>query len=192
MAQLFRKQSSVKLPRRSSEERNEQYNKGVKAGAAICPQCKNIHYMKKWHHPSDAAVSDIIVKDAESELCPACHMIKNNLYEGEIIVENFPEQHQAELQGLVKNFGDTATQRDPQDRLIAIEKSPAGFRITTTENQLAIRIAKKIKDVFNTVDMQIRYSKEPHEVSRAKVVYMNTPEDAIIEKGTKEKRGLSE
>jgi hypothetical protein len=73
---------------------------------------------------------------------------------------------------LVAAFNARAQRRDPQDRIIDIEQVKGGYRITTTEDQLAVRIAKKIKGVFNKVNLHISYSREPYEVARINVKFL--------------------
>ncbi len=51
------------------------------------------------------------------------------------------------------------------DRLINLKKTEGGFIATTTENQLAVKLAKKIKDVFKKVDYKISYSSSPSDVA---------------------------
>ena len=53
--------------------------------------------------------------------------------------------------------------KDPMDRLIDIKKSGKMLTITTTENQLALKLAKKIKEVFKKVDMATKFAKESHD-----------------------------
>ena len=78
-------------------------------------------------------------------LCPACEMIKNRQFEGEIIIKNIPVKIKSDLINLAKTFSKRAFERDPMDRLIDIKETKDGLRITTTENQLAVKLAKKSK-----------------------------------------------
>ena len=98
-------------------------------------------------------------------------MIEERAFEGEILIEEFPTHHRKELLRLARKFGERAMKRDPQDRIIKIEETEKGYRITTTENQLADRLAKKIKDVFNTVDIHFSYSSGPEEVDRIHIIF---------------------
>ncbi len=173
MTRIFRKKSSIKLPPRDRAAENEECGRERK-GIAECPACRNARFKKKWH----ASLQDLQkhAKDkklviARREMCPACAMIKGHEYEGEIFIEEFPTRLKAELLRLINNFGERAISQDPQDRIIKIEKIARGFRVTTTENQLANRLAKKIKDVFNTVKIDFSHSKEPFEFVQIRVVF---------------------
>lgn len=164
-----------KQPQPGREAENEAYWREHK-GIIKCPRCDNVHFKKRWY-ASEKELSERLkvgkLKIAERKFCQACKMDKEHLFEGEVFVEGFSARKKSELLKLIKNFGERATMRDPQDRIIKIEKISAGYRITTTENQLASKLAKKIKDIFKTVQVFFSYSSEPAEVVRVRVVFNN-------------------
>ena len=169
----FTQSSVVKLPLRGRAAKNEEYWREHK-GIVACPRCKNLHTKKRWYVSEDKLkrtlkTSKIIVTEKKS--CPACTMIKNHTFEGEVFIEGFPTEMKQELKNLINNFGERATAIDPQDRIIATETTRKGYRVTTTENQLANKLAKKIRDAFNTVEVTFRNSAEPSEVSRVHVIF---------------------
>lgn len=170
----FTRSSSVKLPLRGRAAKNEAYWQEHK-GIIQCPRCKNIHTKKRWYGSEEAVArttKTTKVTITEKKTCPACTMIKNNTFEGELFIEGFPAVLTSELEHLIKNFGDRATKTDPQDRVITVEKTRKGYRVTTTENQLANKLAKKIRDAFNTVEVNFKNSAEPSEVSRVHVSFI--------------------
>lgn len=176
MARIFSKTSSIKLPQRDREAQHEEYWREHK-GITECPRCGNAHFKKRWHESKMDLQSRLKAKKpeiAERKICPACKMIVDNTFEGELFLEEFPRRHQKELLRLVKNFGDRARQIDPQDRVIKVAETKNGYRVTTTENQLADKLAKKIKDVFKTVKIRFSHSPEPAEVDRIHVVFHGT------------------
>lgn len=176
MVRIFqRKSGSVKIPQRSRASQNDEHTGREQKGIAQCPVCGNVQFKKKWH----ASLKDLQKRSenkkivvARMKICPACTMVKNRLFEGEIMVKGVPKQYVKDLLGLLRNYGKEATERDPQDRIIAVEKTNSRYRITTTENQLANRIAKKIKEVFSTVGVHFSHSKEPYEVTRTEVIFL--------------------
>lgn len=101
------------------------------------------------------------------EIAQACKMVRDHTFEGELFIEEFPSRHRQEVLRLITNYGNRATAIDPQHRLIKVEETPKGHRVTTTENQLADKLAKKIKDVFS-------HAAEPAEVDRFRVVFNGT------------------
>ncbi|MBI2120733.1 MAG: hypothetical protein HYT94_03880 [Parcubacteria group bacterium] len=160
-------------PQRGREDKNEAYWR-EHAGVTKCPKCGNVHFKKRWY-ASEADLAHRLKKKkleiTERKFCQACTMVKEHMFEGEVFVEGFSSKQKNELLNLIKNFGERATERDPQDRIIKIEKTEKGYRITTTENQLAGKLAKKIKDVFKKVDVRISHAPEPAEVSRVRVAF---------------------
>ncbi|MEK7143715.1 MAG: NMD3-related protein [Patescibacteria group bacterium] len=158
----------IEQPPRRREE--HEIPKG-KSGLIFCRKCNIVYYKKSWHHnlrshkkiQEDLAIGFTI--------CPACEMIKNKQFEGEIIVQNAPPKIIGDLTRLVEKFGQRAYKRDPLDRLIEIKNVKEGIKITTTENQLAVKIAKKIKDVFKKIKIKITYSPAPSDVAYIKLMF---------------------
>ncbi|OHA84960.1 MAG: hypothetical protein A2408_02775 [Candidatus Yonathbacteria bacterium RIFOXYC1_FULL_52_10] len=93
------------------------------------------------------------------------------MFEGELVLRNLPAAIEEEVLRLVRGFGARALRRDSQHRIIAIEHLKGVWRITTTENQLAIRLAKKIRDTFKRATLAISHSREPFEVGRVNMVF---------------------
>jgi len=142
-----------------------------KLGLVFCSECNAVYFKKSWHHNLRNYKNlreDLPIKFA---VCPACQMIKNKQFEGEIIIENAPSKIQNELINLIKSFCRRAYEKNPMHRLIEIKNSPRGIRITTTENQLAVKLAKKIKEVFKKAEMKISYSSAPSDVVYIKLEF---------------------
>jgi len=75
-------------------------------------------------------------------------MIQDKQYEGELVLENIPEDKKKEITNLIWNVGERAFERDPMDRIIGFEDKGNVIRILTSENQLALSIGKQIKRAF--------------------------------------------
>ena len=143
---------------------------GLGKGVIFCEKCGIVYYKKSWHH------SLLNLKSIKEEapvkfvLCPACQMIKNKQYEGRIVIKNVPEKSGVKLEELINEFCRRAYDRDPMDRLIEIKKShstssgQAVWEVTTTENQLANKLAQKIKSSFSGVKTKTKFNKEPSDV----------------------------
>lgn len=172
MTKIFKKPSSVKLPKSKQEERNDEHGKARK-GIVICKRCRNISFKKEWHRHDRMIVREAnrAGKEIHFALCPACTMLEQHLYEGELLIENMPPRYESELIHAVNAFGERAELKDPQDRIVDMKKEKKRYRITTTENQLAVKLAKQIGSAFRNLDIHISYSKEPHEVDRVVVMF---------------------
>jgi len=133
-----------------------------------------VKFKKEWHRPDSSLLVQSKIgweKGVHFVTCPACTMKKRGLYEGEIVIKNVPTRFEGELMRLIVAYGSRAGKRDPQDRILKIARSKGGWRVTTTEDELAVKLAKKIKGVFNKVVLDIKYMKEPQEVSRIHVTF---------------------
>lgn len=176
MARIFIKTRSVRLPPRGREAEHEEYWREHK-GVTKCPMCGNVHFKKRWYVSEKDLQKRLKVeklKIAEKKLCPACQMTEGRTFEGELFIEEFPDHLRKELLRLVRNFGKRAAELDPQDRIIKITETKQGYRVTTTENQLADKLAKKIRDTFNKVEIRFSHSPEPEEVDRIHVIFHGT------------------
>ncbi|MCX6737847.1 MAG: NMD3-related protein [Candidatus Parcubacteria bacterium] len=130
----------------SKKEENE-FGK-AKRDILVCEECGAAFWQKSWHHGLEN-IPGYEKEATRSGICPACQMIQSHRYEGEIIIENIPDNKKEEIENLISNFSETAFERDPMDRIISIQTVAKGMlRILTTENQMAEQLAKKIKQTF--------------------------------------------
>lgn len=161
MAKIFHKPYNINLPK--SQHEVEEFKS--KKGLIICPEGGEVYYRKRWHHGLNnlpVATRDWPVKHA---LCPAHQMIKNKQYEGRVTVKNLPVQYSEKLEKLVEGFSRRAYDRDPMDRLIEMKKVGSDWIITTTENEMANKLARKIKDSFNKIKSRTKFAAEPSDVA---------------------------
>lgn len=170
MSKVFKSPYNIKLPKSRHEV---EASGGGKKGLLICKSCNVFYYQKAWHHNADTFISKREDKDLRINfvLCPACQMIKNNQYEGEVVIKNTPIKLKEELINLVKGYCRRAYLRDPLHRLIEIKNNNQGIQVTVTENELANKLAKKIKETFHKVKTRTFFTKEPGDVARVVVEF---------------------
>lgn len=170
---IFNKTNTGKMAQRNGEAKHEQCGK-AKKGLTVCKDCCNVFLKKSWHsaESNPDIQSKLSKKKINHIVCPACQMIEKNLYEGELIIEKVPKKYMEEVFNLIRAYEKRAKARDPQDRVSLIEKKSDGFRILTTENQLAEKMAKKIKETFKLVEVVMSFSKDPYKVCRVKAVFI--------------------
>ncbi|MBI4993501.1 hypothetical protein HZC33_00875 [Candidatus Wolfebacteria bacterium] len=155
----------------SARNENREIPKG-KGGIIFCGDCNAVHYKKSWHknlRNYKNLRDDLAVKFST---CPACAMIKNKQFEGEVKIYNAPEKISENLIHLIENFGHRAYSAEPMHRIIDIKKTREAIIATTTENQLAVKLAKKIKDTFKKVSMKITYSPSPSDVAYVNLTFI--------------------
>ena len=168
MGKLINSNLGEVRPTKSRKEREE--FGGGKKGVVMCPNCKAAYYKKSWHH-------DIAHLEGNEDmpvsftLCPADQMIKNKQHEGKVVVKNLPKELEAEVANLIKNIGFSAFEKEPMHRLISIEKVKGELVALTTENQLAVSMAKKIGSAHKKAKVKISFAKEPNDVAVAVVQF---------------------
>lgn len=153
-----------------------QTNKGefgkAHAGLTVCKRCHAFYYQKSWHHGAEKFLSGKHKDFALLfTLCPACEMMKNGLFEGEITIKSVPAKQKAELVHLAKNFCAQAEEKDPMDRLIEITETRVGIVITTTENQLAHKLARHIVRAFKKSRARTLYGKGDNATVRIEITF---------------------
>lgn len=164
--------NSSKFP----SQRREREEFSVEKGLVMCSNCKAVAYKKRWHH----GLEDLNKKESlnlasqdssswKSELCPACSMTKNGQYEGRVQIKNIPKEYEVGVGEIIKEFGEGAYKRDAMHRIIKTEKVGADWVVTTTENQLASKLAKKIQETFPKAKSRIHFVGGGSDVAEAEV-----------------------
>ncbi|MBI2075347.1 MAG: hypothetical protein HYZ07_00850 [Candidatus Harrisonbacteria bacterium] len=143
-----------------------------KKGLILCDTCGIAYFKKSWHHRMDDMKS---IGEHDTPIafktCPSCAMIKHGQYEGRITITGVPSSHRDELLKLIENSGAQAYQNDPLDRVIAIVPDRSQIVVTTTENQLANKIAQKIKHTFNGVKTATKFIGAPSDVCEVMIMF---------------------
>ncbi len=167
MAKKFK--SQYKNRPTKPEHEMEEFGSGKK-GLILCPKCKAAYFGKAWHH------SEVNFKGGEDApvkfmLCPADAMIKNKQYEGKLVIKNIPKEAAEEIVNLIGNVAESAFAKDPMHRLISLKKVGNDLVGLTTENELAVSMAKKIKNSHKKSKITISYSDEPADIAVAVVEF---------------------
>ncbi|MBI2639859.1 MAG: hypothetical protein HYW90_03145 [Candidatus Sungbacteria bacterium] len=164
----------------------------------ICPDGGEAYFHKSWHHslvdfsargampagPLRRSFSEASRrgsafggkhlsgdKKLSFKLCPFHQMVKNKQYEGEVVIENVPVKNRQELVRLIERSGEHGYRRDPMDRIIKIETKGDSLRVETSENQLAQKIANKIRDRFKKTNQEVRREKRNSDVVSVKIIF---------------------
>ena len=153
--------------------RDNQELAGGKKGILVCEECDAAYYKRFWHHSLLNLKSVKEDMPVNFTLCPACQMIKNKQFEGKVTILNVPEKSSEELINLIKGFCERAYSRDALDRLIEIKKSKDSLVVTVTENELANKLGRKIKDVFNKVTVRTSFDAAPSDVALVTVEFLS-------------------
>lgn len=143
----------------------EQGHKKIKGGAPgiICPKCHAVYFGKRWHPAKELAKAYAASEKIVYELCPEDKEMRKGHgamgYEGEVILKNIPNGLVAELEQEIRNIGKRAESRDPEDKIIKIERTAGGIRVLTSENQLAASIGRQVARAHKGGQLEIKWSK---------------------------------
>ena len=124
-----------------------------------CRVCKAVNFNKSWHHGDHVKVADMKKSPfAWVTRCPACKMIETHNYEGKITITNIPTMTSRELLYLIKNYANQDYEKNCQHRLIEVVKHDLHtWVLTTTDSQMASKLARRISQAFDHVDVKTSY-----------------------------------
>lgn len=167
-AKSLAKKKAVKtgsIRRRHLRSRKEDREFGLAGKEFIlCSNCGSIFFDKSWHHGWHEESGDHIKEDRQIkfELCPACKMAKDKIFEGEIVIKLKIKSKtvKADILNTIKNSEKQAREKDPMDRILWTEEDGDEIRIFTSENQLAVKIGKKLRSSFGGSKLRIKHTGE--------------------------------
>ena len=185
MAKSLSNKQAIKtgaIGRRHQRSRKEESEFGL-AGKefVLCSDCGSVYFDKAWHHRLEEE-KDVHLKTDRKikfELCPACKMKKEKLFEGELIVIIKDKDKKADVMNTIKNSNEQARERDPMDRILWTEDKGNEVRIFTSENQLAVRIGKKLESSFPGSKLKIKHTGE--DIARVYIGVIRVPRDDLNE-----------
>jgi hypothetical protein len=168
MVKSLAKQRAVKtgnIKRRHQRSRKEESEFGLgKKDYVLCSECGIVYFDKAWHNRLEEEKSEHFKagKRVNFELCPACKMKKDKIFEGELVVKLKVESKKLKgnVMNTIKNSDKQAQDRDPMDRILWTEDGDDEVRVFTSENQLAVRIGKKLESSFPGSKLEIQHSGE--------------------------------
>lgn len=152
-------------PRRLRSKKEEQELGLAQKEFIICPDCSCVFFDKAWHHSLEEDIKHLEStrrKNLKFKICPACRMKKDRTFEGELVIALSKEKsgEKKEIMNVVKNSDKQAQARDPMDRILWADDRGAEIRVFTSENQLAVRIGKKLESAFRGSALVIKHSHE--------------------------------
>ncbi len=149
----------IKQPPKKFQE--QEFGPGKK-GYIICEKCGAVYHEKSWHHKEkyQDKLKDVDKKLIKYSICPACIRIRDDLSEGFLVLKNVPEEKKEEILALVKHIGERNEKTDVLDRIAKIYEDEEGIKISTTENQLAVKIGRQLEDAYKKSTLEIHWANE--------------------------------
>jgi len=151
--------------RRHQRSRKEESEFGLAGKEFLkCSDCGIVYFDKSWHHGLFEEKQTHLKENRQFKftLCPACKMKHNKLYEGELVVKLKAKSYKlkADILNTIKNSDKQGQEWDPLDRILWTEEREDGIHFFTSENQLAVKIGKKLKSSFPGSKLEIKHSGE--------------------------------
>lgn len=107
----------------------------------FCPECGLLYSSGRWTEAEE------VPSVANSELCPACRRQMDRYPGGIVHLEgNYLEEKEREILNIVKNQEKQARSRRPLQRIMWINNNNGHVEIAVTNEHLARRIGKAVKD----------------------------------------------
>jgi len=169
----FRTPNASRGLKRKSELQGNEYGKAGK-GVIVCEVCHDVFFKKGWHSPGSVSLTETKLSGigVHFTICPACKMKKGSLYGGKLNIKNIPLDTRDEIYNLIACVGRRVLERNPQDRIMDIKTQGGNFLVTTNNDELAVKLARKINDTFHKTKKKIVFSSEPQEVSYAEIDFI--------------------
>lgn len=106
---------------------------------SVCQDCGAVYHHGRWQWQGKP-------EEATAVRCPACRRIAERMPAGIVTLHGaFVAQHKAEIVGLARNEEAAEKGEHPLNRIIAVEETPDGLEIRTTDIHLPRRIGTAIK-----------------------------------------------
>ena len=88
--------------------------------------------------------------------------VEHKIFEGEVTIKLGSKggKVKTDILNTIKNSDEQARDRDPMDRILWMKDKDDEVRVFTSENQLAVRIGKKLESSFPGSKLEIKHSGE--------------------------------
>jgi NMD protein affecting ribosome stability and mRNA decay len=120
----------------------------------VCRTCKVIFREGRWQRADHWPV------DAHQVLCPACQRTRDNYPAGMVVLKGrFVPEHKDEMVALARHLEEEENRSHVLHRIMAMEDTPEGMIIKTTDLHLPRRIGEAVHRAFKG-DLALRYEED--------------------------------
>lgn len=122
---------------------------------AQCEVCGNVYADRRWKRPTALA------EPARMVVCPACEAERKGIPSGYVHLDGgFLKAHFVEIEKLLRNEAERASEDNPLARIMGMEKEKDGaLTVRTTTEHLAQRLGHALEKAFNG-DVRYDFSHE--------------------------------
>lgn len=123
------------LPRRSPK------------GILWCTDCGAIYYRRRWTltPPEEVRMQVESMAGLSFSLCPACLKIRDHYPSGELRVVGVGAEEKEEVLRLLENREGKAREKNPLERIMAVQSEGPVWKIDTTTEKLAQHLGRSLK-----------------------------------------------
>jgi len=137
--------------RRNLAEPTDPYLPRFDAGeVAACTGCQALYQRRHWFFGPDPYFRETMQPTTRMVLCPACQKIRDRYAEGRVTLRPSPflASHKEEILHLIRNEEERAKGFNPLERIVEISESDGSVVVTTTNEKLAQRIGRVLKNAY--------------------------------------------
>jgi NMD protein affecting ribosome stability and mRNA decay len=153
MSTKVRGRGNVHTRRNLAEfDANDPYAPRVNPGeTAICTECHALYERRHWFFDEEAYFYASMQPETRKVLCPACQKIRDRYAEGRVTLRSGAvlTAHKDDILRLIHNEEARAKGVNPLERIMEITETDDGVVITTTNEKLAQRIGRTLKNTYH-------------------------------------------
>lgn len=155
-----KKYTNVTFTKRVDHEAGHTSNKRI-SEPAICRKCEAVYSRGRWTFDKMVLKSEPYNKiEPQATVCPACAQINTGIPAGFVYIKGgFFNEHQEEIENLLKNEEEKLSKTNPLARIMSTKKSKNRITITTTTEHLAQHFGRVLKNAYGG-DVRYDFSHE--------------------------------
>jgi hypothetical protein len=154
--------SSQALRGLPSVQRDASDDGRLRSAGSRCPECGVLQIAGRW---TWQAPEGVITRELEAQLCPACSSVRERRPTGTLELPAELVWDVDDVLALVRSVERAEREAHPMERLMSVELSPDGLRVTTTGKHLVRRLAGSLgRRLHRRPQMRFGVGQEPVEV----------------------------
>lgn len=116
-------------------------------GLLWCTDCGATYYRRRWTltPPEEVRMRVESLAGLSFALCPACHKIRDHYPSGELRMIGVAAGEKEEFLRLLKNEEKRAREKNPLERIMAVQSEGPSWKIDTTTEKLAQHLGRSLK-----------------------------------------------
>ena len=112
-----------------------------------CERCGAIYARRTWRR--GRALTHAALGRARWVVCPACRQTDDQQYVGRLLLQgSYVAAHEPAVRARIEHVVGRAQARQPERRLVSLERQRDGLEVLTTSQKLAHRVAHELRKAF--------------------------------------------